>query len=68
MICTLQIDSMGESVEPEETARILRDMGCKYGQGYLFGKPMPLDELMSPPQVRAAPSLCGAMNTVSTPV
>ncbi len=34
-----------EGIETEEEAAFLRGIGCDEGQGYLFGKPMPLDEL-----------------------
>lgn len=46
MTRTLQIDSVGEGIETPEVARILGEMGCEYGQGYLFGKPAPLEQLL----------------------
>nr|WP_243708159.1 EAL domain-containing protein [Luteimonas arsenica] len=38
---TLGIDTIGEGVETEAQAKILRELGCTMGQGYLFGRPMP---------------------------
>jgi len=35
----LGIATVGEMVEDETTADILRDCGLRYGQGYLFGRP-----------------------------
>ncbi|MCR4909443.1 MAG: EAL domain-containing protein [Lachnospiraceae bacterium] len=37
--------SLTEGVETEEAAEFLRKEGCGRLQGYLFGKPMPLEEL-----------------------
>ena len=35
----LGIDTVGEMVETEESSSFLREVGVRYGQGYLFGKP-----------------------------
>jgi EAL domain-containing protein (putative c-di-GMP-specific phosphodiesterase class I) len=35
----LGIETVGEQVETEEVARVLLDLGVRFGQGYLFGKP-----------------------------
>ncbi len=43
----LGLDVVAEGVETEEQAEMLRKFGCAKGQGYLFGKPMPLIELLS---------------------
>ena len=37
--------SLTEGVETDEAARFLEEAGCGRLQGYLFGKPMPLEEL-----------------------
>jgi diguanylate cyclase (GGDEF)-like protein len=38
-----QVIAMG--VETEAQAALLRKLGCNEGQGYLYGRPMPIDEL-----------------------
>ena len=43
----LGLDVVAEGVETEEQAEMLRKFGCAKGQGYLYGKPMPLIELIS---------------------
>ncbi len=35
---------IAEGIEDADTARKLRDMGCHEGQGYHFGKPLPIAE------------------------
>lgn len=39
MCSELAIDVIAEGVETEAQAQILSDLGCLYGQGYLYGKP-----------------------------
>ncbi|MCR4842712.1 MAG: EAL domain-containing protein [Eubacterium sp.] len=41
----IHMDTLTEGVETEEQAQYLSEIGCQRLQGYLFGKPMPLDEL-----------------------
>jgi diguanylate cyclase (GGDEF)-like protein len=38
---TLGIDAVGEGIETAEQRDILRQLGCEYGQGFLYGKPSP---------------------------
>ena len=33
-----------EGVETEEQAEYLQELGCECAQGYLFSKPVPIDE------------------------
>jgi EAL domain-containing protein (putative c-di-GMP-specific phosphodiesterase class I) len=36
---------VAEGIETQEQLNFLRDCRCDYGQGYLFSKPLPLDDL-----------------------
>lgn len=53
------IQALSEGVETEEQMRYLKGIGFEKIQGYLFGKPMPLDEIFELPipkeDVRDAP-------------
>ena len=41
----MQIDIVAEGVETQQTMDFLKTKGCLKFQGYLFGKPLPLNEL-----------------------
>jgi len=43
-----------EGVEDEIEADYVKGLGCQYAQGYLFGKPMPVEELITLSQRGAA--------------
>jgi diguanylate cyclase (GGDEF)-like protein len=45
MARTLELDVVAEGVETETQRDFLQHHGCDMYQGYLFGKPMPLEEL-----------------------
>jgi EAL domain-containing protein (putative c-di-GMP-specific phosphodiesterase class I) len=38
---------VGEGVETQEQLDRLRELGCDQGQGYLFARPAPPDELFA---------------------
>ena len=40
-----KIETIAEGIENENQEDILRKAGCDYGQGYLYGKPMPAEML-----------------------
>jgi diguanylate cyclase (GGDEF)-like protein/PAS domain S-box-containing protein len=42
---TLSLATIAEGVEREQQADSLADMGCQFGQGWLFGPPEPHEEL-----------------------
>ena len=36
---------VAEGIETEEQAAVLRELGCGFGQGFLYARPLPADEL-----------------------
>lgn len=42
----LQIETLAEGVETQEQADFLMSLGCRYAQGYFYGKPQPANELL----------------------
>jgi EAL domain-containing protein (putative c-di-GMP-specific phosphodiesterase class I) len=44
MAQSLGLDVIAEGVEMEDQRQLLMDRGCKHFQGYLFGKPMPIEQ------------------------
>jgi EAL domain-containing protein (putative c-di-GMP-specific phosphodiesterase class I) len=47
MARSLDVLVVGEGVETETQAVLLRQFGCDAFQGYLFGRPMPLADFLS---------------------
>ncbi len=43
----LGMEIVPEGIEDAETAEILQQLGCRIGQGYLFARPMPLDQAIT---------------------
>jgi EAL domain-containing protein (putative c-di-GMP-specific phosphodiesterase class I) len=41
----LGMDVVAEGIETVEQYRLLRDLGCRFGQGYLFARPLPADAI-----------------------
>jgi EAL domain-containing protein (putative c-di-GMP-specific phosphodiesterase class I) len=52
----LKLNTVAEGVETEEQLRQLRLLGCHEMQGYLFGKPVPV-ESFEQKYMRASPAL-----------
>lgn len=44
---SLDLSVTAEGVETEQQRQALLDLGCRRAQGYLFGRPMPADELVA---------------------
>jgi EAL domain-containing protein (putative c-di-GMP-specific phosphodiesterase class I) len=41
----LGIRTLGEGVDSEEQAQVLRELGCYAGDGHLWGQPVPVEEV-----------------------
>jgi EAL domain-containing protein (putative c-di-GMP-specific phosphodiesterase class I) len=41
LIDTLRLEVVAEGIETTEQRHVCADVGCRYGQGYLFARPMP---------------------------
>jgi EAL domain-containing protein (putative c-di-GMP-specific phosphodiesterase class I) len=39
----LGMNVVAEGIETHEQYALLRQLGCRFGQGYLFARPMPAD-------------------------
>jgi len=44
---SLGLDVIAEGIETEDQLRILKELGCEYGQGYLFAHPLNSVDVMS---------------------
>jgi diguanylate cyclase len=42
---SLGMIAVAEGVEEAEQARALQELGCRYAQGYLFSRPLPVDQI-----------------------
>ncbi|MGM0571101.1 putative bifunctional diguanylate cyclase/phosphodiesterase [Marinobacter sp.] len=47
MANSLDLEVVAEGIETEDQLRILADAGCHFGQGFLFARPMPPEELLA---------------------
>ena len=52
----LEIPVVAEGIESEAEVLVLDAMHCEYGQGYLFGRPMPVSDAVA--ALRARPPAC----------
>lgn len=43
----LKLDIIAEGIETPEAEAYVRDLGCDYGQGFFYAKPVPGDELLA---------------------
>jgi diguanylate cyclase (GGDEF)-like protein/PAS domain S-box-containing protein len=55
----LGLDTVAEGIEVDAQRETLLGLGCKTGQGYVFGKPMPLEELFDAAVTRRRNLLAG---------
>ncbi|MBU6954020.1 bifunctional diguanylate cyclase/phosphodiesterase [Hahella sp. HN01] len=46
LCANLGYQAVAEGVETQELADLLTNLGCAYGQGYFFAKPMPADQFV----------------------
>lgn len=46
LAASLEISVVGEGIELSDQHALLQMLGCDYGQGYLFGRPMPLAQAL----------------------
>jgi diguanylate cyclase (GGDEF)-like protein len=44
---SLDLDVIAEGIETEDQFQILKDLGCEYGQGYLFAQPLNSADVIS---------------------
>ena len=43
----LDLGLVAEGIETPEQAALLQQLGCRYGQGWLYGRPLPVGELIN---------------------
>ena len=56
MASSLGLEAVAEKVETEAAVEALKRMGCKYGQGYLLGRPLEADFLLERATGRPVPA------------
>lgn len=57
MATCLNLNTVAEGIENQAQLELIRRLGCTTGQGYLFGRPLPLDALL---KTAAPPEVCEA--------
>ncbi len=68
---SLGIETVAEGIETEEQATRMRDLGCAFGQGYVFARPLTPEELLStygPSGVAATPPATAPTRAAETRV
>ncbi|HEX6396549.1 MAG TPA: EAL domain-containing protein, partial [Steroidobacteraceae bacterium] len=55
----LGLDTVAEGIELEAQRETLLGLGCRTGQGFVFGKPMPIDEVLDAAVTRRRSLLAG---------
>ena len=58
----LGLDTVAEGIELDEQRDTLLALGCKTGQGFSFGKPMPIDEIFDAAVTRRRSLLVGNLD------
>jgi EAL domain-containing protein (putative c-di-GMP-specific phosphodiesterase class I) len=54
---TLSLEVVAEGIEEQEQWHALRELGCGFGQGFLFARPMNADASMAFLAAKPVPSL-----------
>jgi EAL domain-containing protein (putative c-di-GMP-specific phosphodiesterase class I) len=54
VIENLGMQSVAEGIEEPGEVAVLQSMGCRFGQGYLFARPMPASQLLAHPASKRA--------------
>jgi EAL domain-containing protein (putative c-di-GMP-specific phosphodiesterase class I) len=65
LISSLKLIAVAEGIETQEQADFLRQLGCRFGQGYYFSPPVPADrinEILGSRTARSAPPLLGGVS------
>lgn len=55
LIASLGVPAVAEGIETPAQLEALRAIGCAFGQGYLWSRPVPVHELPAPATVRSLP-------------
>jgi len=63
---TLNLSIVAEGIETSEQVQILLSLGIPVGQGYLFGKPVPLAELSFEPRSLTAQAAVATNRSFAT--
>lgn len=56
---TLKLETTAEGVETQDEIDLIRNLGCSHIQGYVYGRPIPGEEVMGQLEVQGEPRLVG---------